>query len=89
MSACGRHKSFMKKYTVFISDIHLNESQPAITRRFLQFLHHNAETIDTLYLLGDIFDYWIGDDHHTLLTQQVSNTLSRLAECDTSIYFIH
>jgi UDP-2,3-diacylglucosamine hydrolase len=48
--------------TLFISDLHLSAERPAITALFLDFLHHRARQAEALYILGDLFEYWIGDD---------------------------
>lgn len=79
----------MNKYTIFISDIHLNEFQPEMTQRFVQFLAKNQENIEKLYILGDLFDYWIGDDDATPLSQQISQTLKKCADTGMKIYFIY
>ncbi|MBI3230500.1 MAG: UDP-2,3-diacylglucosamine diphosphatase [Burkholderiales bacterium] len=47
---------------LFVSDIHLDASRPRTTQRFLQFLQQEARQCQQLYLLGDIFEYWAGDD---------------------------
>jgi UDP-2,3-diacylglucosamine hydrolase len=48
--------------TLFISDLHLCGARPAITGLFLDFLRSRARTADALYILGDLFEYWIGDE---------------------------
>ena len=48
--------------TLFISDLHLCGERPAITRLFLDFLRRRAGKADALYILGDLFEYWIGDE---------------------------
>lgn len=48
--------------TLFISDLHLNPAHPEIEQAFLKFLAGETNDIDTLYILGDLFEYWIGDD---------------------------
>jgi len=48
--------------TLFISDLHLSAERPAITALFLDFLSHRARQAEALYILGDLFEYWIGDD---------------------------
>ena len=54
--------------TLFISDLHLDASRPEITRTFFEFLADEAPHADALYILGDLFEAWIGDDdddpHH-------------------------
>lgn len=48
--------------TLFISDLHLDGARPDITDQFLEFLRTDASTADALYILGDLFELWIGDD---------------------------
>ncbi len=48
--------------TLFISDLHLDASRPAITSQFIEFLKREAQQADALYILGDLFESWIGDD---------------------------
>jgi UDP-2,3-diacylglucosamine hydrolase len=48
--------------TLFISDLHLCADRPAITQLFLEFLKRDARTAEALYILGDLFEYWVGDD---------------------------
>ncbi len=47
---------------LFISDLHIDASRPAITEQFLSFLAAEARDADALYILGDLFESWIGDD---------------------------
>ena len=58
--------------TVFIADLHLDERRPQIVHLFLQFLQQTAGRVDALYILGDLFEAWIGDDavpaDHPVLT---------------------
>ena len=48
--------------TLFISDLHLDASRPEATARFEKFLAETAPGSDALYILGDLFEYWVGDD---------------------------
>jgi len=48
--------------TLFISDLHLSGERPAISERFFAFLRTQASRASALYILGDLFEYWIGDD---------------------------
>ncbi len=52
--------------TLFISDLHLDDSRPAIVAQFERFLESVVPGADTLYILGDLFEYWVGDDSITL-----------------------
>jgi len=51
------------KETLFISDLHLSPEQPERVELFLRFLGHRAQQAEALYILGDLFDAWIGDDN--------------------------
>lgn len=75
--------------TLLISDIHLSEKRPDLTRALLNFLHNIHADCDHLYLLGDIFDAWIGDDciHPDLIP--VIDALHVLAEKGINIFFQH
>jgi UDP-2,3-diacylglucosamine hydrolase len=75
--------------TVFISDLHLEESRPDITDAFLAFLKAKTMGIDALYILGDFFEAWIGDDEHTPLQETVAAALSEVRASGTAIYFMH
>jgi UDP-2,3-diacylglucosamine hydrolase len=48
--------------TLFISDLHLAEDRPATTERFARFVAETVPAADALYVLGDLFEYWVGDD---------------------------
>ena len=48
--------------TLFISDLHLDESRPVMVAQFERFLQEVAPGADALYILGDLFEYWVGDD---------------------------
>ncbi|MFU8797808.1 MAG: UDP-2,3-diacylglucosamine diphosphatase [Gammaproteobacteria bacterium] len=71
--------------TFFISDLHLDESRPEMTQLFLHFLQHEAKEADALYILGDLFEIWIGDDAQTALHRTVAKAL-RALPC---VYFMH
>jgi UDP-2,3-diacylglucosamine hydrolase len=75
--------------TLFISDLHLHESRPQITRAFFQFLETQAINADALYILGDFFDAWIGDDDDSELAQDIASGLHKLKEQGVAIYFMH
>jgi UDP-2,3-diacylglucosamine hydrolase len=51
-----------KPHSLFISDLHLCASRPAVTRAFLDFLEATARRAEKLFILGDLFEYWAGDD---------------------------
>lgn len=76
-------------HTLFISDLHLHESRPQITRAFFHFLQTQAVHAEALYILGDFFDAWIGDDDDTELPLQVANALQQFRQGGVKIYFMH
>ncbi len=75
--------------TLFISDLHLDPTRPDITRAFLEFLRNEASTADNLYILGDLFESWIGDDDDSALSQLVIRALRELNESKTATYIQH
>lgn len=75
--------------TLFISDLHLEEERPEITRAFLNFLEQQARGVEALYILGDFFEAWIGDDEHTELQDEVANALAAVAQSGVQIYLMH
>lgn len=72
--------------TLFIADLHLCQQEPAITAGFLRFLQREATNCDALYILGDLFESWIGDDDPEPLHLQVAEALAALP---VPVYFIH
>lgn len=73
-------------HTLFIADLHLCTEEPAITAGFLHFLHREAQHADALYILGDLFEAWIGDDDPNPLHAEVATALRQLT---IPCYFIH
>lgn len=73
--------------TLFISDLHLTHQRPAVTDLFLLFLEEQAASADALYILGDLFEYWIGDETVNLeVVRPIIDGLSKLAATGTPIY---
>ena len=79
----------MSAIDYFIADLHLSKNRPDITACFLSFLQNDAVNANSLYILGDLFEYWIGDDDHSPLTNDIAQGLSALAQRGVAIYFIH
>ncbi|MEZ2694477.1 UDP-2,3-diacylglucosamine diphosphatase [Hafnia alvei] len=75
--------------TLFIADLHLSEQEPAITAGFLRFLQRDAYQADALYILGDFFEYWIGDDDPQLLHREIAEALRDLTASGVPCYSIH
>jgi UDP-2,3-diacylglucosamine hydrolase len=63
---------------IFISDLHLDASREDLTRAFTRFLSEQCQTIDELYILGDFFELWLGDDEQSALNNEVIEALSSL-----------
>lgn len=72
----------------FISDLHLCEEEPATLRAFTDYLAGPAHNANTLYILGDLFEYWAGDDDDTPLIREVVLALTALAESGTELRFM-
>lgn len=77
-------------FTLFISDLHLHATRPHTTRLLLDFLSTAARGAQALYVLGDLFEYWLGDDdladpHH----QSVADALLALRQSGTAVYLMH
>lgn len=75
--------------TLFISDLHLDASRPHITRLFVEFVRGEASQASALYILGDLFEAWIGDDAIDETADQVAVALSDLHARGVPCFFIH
>ena len=76
-------------HTLFIADLHLSADRPDITAAFLHFIQHTANEADALYILGDLFEVWIGDDNPEPLLKQIASALKQLSDSGVALYFIH
>ncbi len=75
--------------TLFISDLHLAEERPATTERFERFLAREVPGSDALYVLGDLFEYWVGDDGLELAFPARIAALLRAAARAAPAFFMH
>lgn len=75
--------------TLFISDLHLQENQPKITRLFLKLLADCDTSVDAIYILGDLFEAWIGDDDDSLFHRQIIAEIRAVTQKGIPIYFLH
>lgn len=73
-------------YVLFISDMHLDISRPAISQLFLDYIKAHAPKADALYLLGDIFEVWLGDKVSLEDYPEVISTLKALSDQGLDIY---
>ena len=74
--------------TYFISDLHLGEDFPEITACFEQFMRDKAPDADAVYVLGDLFEVWIGDDNVTLFNSHIAQIFKQTS-ARVPIFYIH
>ena len=73
----------------FISDLHLSVKDPAIGLRFNEYLSNETQNLESLYILGDLFEYWVGDDAVSILGMEaVLTALKELTNSGVNGYFI-
>ena len=75
--------------TLFISDLHLSEQRPAIGEAFIGFLEGEAREAEALYILGDLFEAWLGDDMVLPAYAQAIEAMHRLADAGVPLYVMH
>lgn len=75
--------------TLFISDLHLDGAWPEISEHFLSFLANRASKASSLYILGDLFETWIGDDDDDPHKAEVGQALHALSLAGVKIFFMH
>ncbi|MCY3768300.1 MAG: UDP-2,3-diacylglucosamine diphosphatase [Gammaproteobacteria bacterium] len=76
--------------TAFISDLHLTPDRPESTEWFRQFMRESRGLLNRIYILGDLFEFWIGDDaRDTLGYGEVEEILQATVEAGMDIFFIH
>ena len=79
---------------LFVSDLHLAAERPAISERFFAFLEDQAARAERLFILGDLFEYWIGDDEledpaGDPLARAVADALKRVARRGVGVFLMH
>lgn len=74
---------------LLISDLHLEQERPDISRAFLHFLETRAVQAEALYILGDFFEVWIGDDAMSPFQRSIAQALRQLSDSGTRIYLMH
>lgn len=74
---------------LLISDLHLEEQRPDITRAFVHFLETRARQAEALYILGDFFEVWVGDDGMSPFQHDIACALRALSDAGTRIYLMH
>lgn len=76
-------------FTYFIADLHLSADRPDINQCLKTFLADEAVHADALYVLGDLFEAWIGDDDINPFTTEIADAFNALANKGVPVYFIH
>ena len=79
----------MTAFTYFISDLHLSADRDDINQCLFEFLREQANQADALYVLGDLFELWIGDDEQNSFTLSIAKAFNNLQQSGVPIYFIH
>jgi UDP-2,3-diacylglucosamine hydrolase len=74
---------------LFISDLHLAPERPDIIQLFIQFLNTQAAQAESLYILGDLVEYWLGDDDNAAGLSDAFNAMRELADKGLKIYLMH
>lgn len=76
--------------SLFIADLHLTDERPQANGRFFHFLEHTAKDTDALYILGDLFEYWVGDDDaQSTIANECAQRIRSLVNAGTPVYFMH
>jgi len=75
--------------THFISDLHLEDDRPEIGRQFVTFLEGEARTAEALYILGDLFEYWVGDDDPNPHYARMKQAMRDFADTGVPLFFMH
>lgn len=73
--------------TLFISDLHLTPQAPEITECFTHFMQTQAIKADALYVLGDLFEFWVGDDDKSPFARQIRDEFKRLTDTGVPVFF--
>lgn len=79
----------MSSEILFISDLHLTLERPLIIKLFTQFVNERAVHADALYILGDFFEYWIGDDDPAEGLESIFAAFESLKKHNVAVYFMH
>jgi UDP-2,3-diacylglucosamine hydrolase len=77
--------------SLFISDLHLHQTRPETSAAFFHFLRTEAIHAKALYILGDLFEYWVGDDQldHDTLSRTVCDAIHTLSDTGVEVFFMH
>lgn len=87
-SSSNGSRSLSERPTYLISDLHLEDGRPDITELFVDFLAGPARSAESLYILGDLFEVWIGDDAPGALGTRIATAVHALAGDGVPVYFM-
>jgi len=79
----------LSERVLLISDLHLEEHRPDITAAFKSFLQANQSSCTSLYILGDLFEVWIGDDAQSPLAQEIAVALAEFNKVGSDVFLMH
>ena len=74
---------------LFISDLHLQDTRPDLTDALVRFLTEHAGTCEALYVLGDLFEYWLGDDTHNTFVSRVHAAFRNFTQSGSELFLMH
>ena len=74
--------------TLFVSDLHLDDARPQIVELFEQFCAGGARDADALYVLGDLFEAYVGDDDDAALNARVAKALRGVADAGVAVHYL-
>ncbi|RKR06298.1 UDP-2,3-diacylglucosamine hydrolase [Kushneria sinocarnis] len=74
---------------LFVADLHLHSGIPGIADGFIAYLRHRAAGAEALYILGDLFEGWIGDDGCGPFENRIIDALRQCSDAGTAVYFMH
>ncbi len=78
------------RHTLFISDLHLDNSHPMTLQLFINFTqNYIGDEVDALYILGDLFELWVGDDDRSEFNEKIKYQLSTITKQGIPLFFIH
>ena len=75
--------------TLFLSDIHVSDQHPEISDHLKEFLLNEESKTNAIYVLGDLFEYWLGDDDPNPSFAEIKNLLNTLSNKNISLFFMH
>jgi UDP-2,3-diacylglucosamine hydrolase len=75
--------------TLFVSDLHLEADRPDIGEQFVNFLKTDAMEADELYILGDLFEAWVGDDDPNTHYSKIKRSIRKVVDKGIPVYFMH